>query len=305
MLNNIEKKLIVIAGPTAIGKTDLAFQIAKQLNCAIISADSRQVFKETTIGTAKPSSAYLNEIPHYFINHVSIHQPYNAGLFGQEALNKINYLHQTNNYVIIVGGSGLYINAVLHGLDEFIEVPIQIRENLNATYKTHGLVYLQEQLKKLDPIYFKKIDIQNPQRMLRALEIITHTNKSYSSFLNKKQLQHPFKIQSYVLETDRENLYNRINVRVDCMINEGIVEEAQQLFQYKHCNALNTVGYKELFQYFDKNISIDQAILLIKQHTRQYAKRQITWFTHQNTFTKVLIDDAKKALELVVKQVNS
>ena len=272
------KTLISIVGPTAIGKTALSIKLAQHFNTEIISADSRQFFKEMSIGTAVPSQEELEGAPHHFIQHQSIINNFNVGDFERAAISKIKELHQTNPTLVMVGGSGLYVKAVTKGLDYFPEVDSNIRTNLNLKFENDGLANLQEQLKKLDPQAYKSIAIDNPQRVIRALEICIGTEKPYSSFLTNPEKQRDFKTISIGLNAERSIIYDRINQRVDIMIENGLLEEAESLFPYKHLNALNTVGYKELFAYFEGNSTLDFAISEIKKNTRRFAKRQLTWF---------------------------
>ncbi len=272
------KKLIAIVGPTGIGKTALAIKIAKHYNTEIISADSRQFYKEMHIGTAVPSPEELRAIPHHFIQHRSIFQNYSVGDFERDAIALLQELFKKNNVVVMVGGSGLYMDAVLKGLDEFPAVPPEIREKLKDVFEEDGIEALKNQLKRLDPVYYDQVDIDNPHRLIRALEICIGTGKPYSSFLNQKSEARFFKSCIIGLEADRKIIYDRINKRVDCMIEEGLVQEAKVLLEHRELNALQTVGYKELFQYLDEHWSLDFAVSEIKKNTRRFAKRQLTWF---------------------------
>lgn len=273
-----EKLLIVIAGPTAIGKTALAIEIAKHFKTEIISADSRQFFREMTIGTAKPSPEELATVKHHFINSHSIHDEVSVGSFEKEAIAKIEALFSDHDVLILVGGSGLYINAVLYGFDELPTVADDIRSTLNDRLNHAGLSDLQDELKLVDPIYYAQVDIQNPQRIIRALEIYQSSGKPFSSFRKGKTTNRPFKSIIIGLNMDREDLYKRINERVDLMIKDGLIEEVKLLADYKQLNSLNTVGYSEIFNAIDEKYSLDRAIELIKQNTRRFAKRQLTWF---------------------------
>ncbi|MCA0152781.1 tRNA (adenosine(37)-N6)-dimethylallyltransferase MiaA [Winogradskyella vincentii] len=272
------KTLISIIGPTAIGKTSLSVLIAKHFNTEIISADSRQFYKEMNIGTAVPSEDELNSAPHHFIQHKSIKEKYSVGDFEKDAIETINRIHKSNPVVVMVGGSGLYIDAATKGLDDFPNVDASIRENLNQQLKNKGLESLQNQLKELDGRSYDNITIDNPHRVIRALEICIGTGKPFSSFLTNKGKVREFKTIIIGLDAERELIYNRINQRVDIMIDNGLINEAKGLYQYRDLNALNTVGYKELFEFFDGNISLDIAISEIKKNTRRFAKRQLTWF---------------------------
>ncbi|WP_367770188.1 tRNA (adenosine(37)-N6)-dimethylallyltransferase MiaA [Flavobacterium sp. WC2421] len=278
------KYLLTIIGPTAIGKTALSIHLANHFNCEIISCDSRQFFKEMTIGTAVPSKTELAAAKHHFIQNKSIFESYTVGDFEKEAIAKIDELFLTNDYVVLVGGSGLYVNAVLKGFDEFPEIDSSIRESVNATYEKLGIGYLQEQLQKLDPTYFKTLTtenpqtLQNPQRMMRFVEVCIGSGKPYSSFLNQKQNSRNFNPILIGLEADRSIMYNRINQRVDIMMKEGLLKEAKTVYPNKELNALQTVGYRELFSYFDGEFTLEFATEEIKKNTRRFSKRQLTWF---------------------------
>lgn len=278
------KYLITIVGPTAIGKTSLSILVANHFKCEIVSCDSRQFFKEMTIGTAVPSTAELAAAPHHFIQNKSILTNYTVGDFEKEAIAKIDELFLTNDYAVLVGGSGLYVNAILKGFDEFPEIDPAIRESINANYEKLGIIFLQQQLKKSDPEYFEKITaenpqtLQNPQRMMRFVEVCIGSGKPYSSFLNQKKNNRCFTPIIIGLEADRSVMYNRINQRVDIMMNEGLLAEAKGLSPNKQLNALQTVGYRELFGYFDGDFTLEFAIEEIKKNTRRFAKRQLTWF---------------------------
>lgn len=290
----MKKNLIVIAGPTAVGKTALSIELAKFYNCPVISADSRQFYKEMSIGTAKPTTEEIQNVPHYFINNISIHDTYNVGQFERDAIDCIETLFKTNDFLILVGGSGLYINAILNGVDEFEEIPSHIREQLIKDYNEKGLIYLQEELKKRDDVYYNQVDLNNPQRMMRALEVCIHNNKPYSSFRKKEKKERSFDSINILINTDRETLYNRINKRVDVMMQNGLFEEVKSLYPHRHLNALNTVGYKELFDFIDNKCSLEEAVSLIKQNSRRYAKRQLTWFNHQGDFETFEPSDLEK-----------
>ncbi|GAA4768346.1 MULTISPECIES: tRNA (adenosine(37)-N6)-dimethylallyltransferase MiaA [Flavobacterium] len=276
--------LITIIGPTAIGKTALSIKLAQHFGCEILSCDSRQFFKEMSIGTAVPNLRELASAPHQFIQNKSIFENYSVGDFEAEALQKLDELFQKNNIQIMVGGSGLYVDAILKGFDDFPEIDLKIREEINTKYDELGIEFLQENLKKLDPEYYSKIEtenpqtLQNPQRMKRFVEVCLGTGKPYSSFIGKRKNQRDFTPIIIGLEADREVIYDRINKRVDIMMAEGLLEEAKALYPNKQLNALQTVGYRELFDYFDEKISLDEAIEQIKTNTRRFAKRQMTWF---------------------------
>ncbi|MCF6181570.1 tRNA (adenosine(37)-N6)-dimethylallyltransferase MiaA [Lutibacter sp.] len=279
MENNqtITNYLITIIGATAIGKTNLSIQIANHFNTEIISSDSRQFYKEMIIGTAVPSFKELSTVPHHFIQNRSIFKNYSVGQFEKEALQKLDELFKKTNIVVMVGGSGLYTNAVIEGLDYFPEVNSEIREKLNKQLENGKLENLQLQLKKLDIESYNSIEIENPHRLIRALEICIGTGKPYSQFKNKPKVKRNFIPLKIGLEAPREIMYQRINKRVDIMIAEGLVGEAKELYKHKNLNALQTVGYKELFNYFDGNYTLDFAVEEIKKNTRRFAKRQVTW----------------------------
>lgn len=272
------KTLISVVGPTAIGKTKLAIDLANYYNTVIISADSRQFYKEMKIGTAVPTTDELFAASHYFIQHKSVLEPYTVGDFERDAINLLKKLFERNEVVIMVGGSGLYVDAVTKGLDNFPEIAPEIRLSLNQKLEFEGITVLQDQLKKVDPNYFKKVDLQNPHRLIRALEIYLGTGEPYSSFLTQKKSKRNFEVITVGMDADREIIYNRINQRVDMMVANGLLDEAKSLLQYKDLNALQTVGYKELFSYFEGSSTLEFAISEIKKNTRRFAKRQLTWF---------------------------
>ncbi len=273
-----QKNLIVVVGPTAIGKTALAIDLAKAFNTEIISADSRQFFKEMSIGTAKPSIEEQAAAPHHFIDSHSVTTLFSTGDFEVEALQVIEKLFKAHDTVIMVGGSGLYINAVCNGLDDLPDIDLNIREQLNLLFENEGIEAIRNKLALLDPEYFAKVDQSNPQRMIRGLEVVLSTGKKLSSMLTSQKKQRPFNMIKIGLNTERETLYNRINQRVDLMVKEGLVDEVKSLEKYRNYNALNTVGYAEIFEYLDGKTNLETAIEKIKQNTRRFAKRQITWF---------------------------
>ncbi len=276
--------LITIIGPTAIGKTSLSIALAEYFNCSIISCDSRQFFKEMRIGTAVPSQMELASAPHYFIQNKSIFDSYTVGDFEKDAIAQLDKLFSNNEIQIMVGGSGLYVDAVLESIDEFPDIDKSVREKINTDFEELGIIYLQQQFKNLDPEFYHKTatenpqTLQNPQRLKRFIEVCLGTGKPYSSFLNKKKVKRNFTPIIIGLEAPREIIYQRINQRVDLMVAEGLVKEAESLLPFKQLNALQTVGYRELFDYFDGTVSLDYAIEEIKKNTRRFAKRQLTWF---------------------------
>jgi len=277
------KTLISIVGPTAIGKTALSIKLAQYFNTEIISADSRQFFKEMNIGTAVPSTEEQNAAKHHFIQHISIKDNYSVGDFERDAISKIESIHKNNDIAIMVGGSGLYVKAVTKGLDNFPNVDESIRTELNKRLIDEGIEALQKKLKSLDPKAYESIAIDNPQRLTRALEICIGSGQAYSSFLTNPEKSRPFKTISIGLNAERSTIYDRINQRVDIMVKNGLVEEAKTLLKHKDLNALNTVGYKELFNYFEGEWTLDFAISEIKKNTRRFAKRQLTWFRKDDT----------------------
>jgi tRNA dimethylallyltransferase len=276
------KRLLYIAGPTAVGKTALSIALAEALNTEIISCDARQCYREMSIGTVVPSEKERAGISHHFIQNKSIFNHFNVGDFEKEALQKLKELFEKKRVVVMVGGSGLYINAIVNGLDSFPKVPPNIRKELNQELVTNGLETLQKELKEVDPTYFKTADIQNPHRIIRALEIIRSSGERYSSFLKNNKNDRPFETQFIGLTADRDILYSRINNRVDHMIASGLAEEAKSLEKNKDLTALQTVGYRELFDFFSGNITQEKAIEEIKKNTRRFAKRQGTWFRKNN-----------------------
>ncbi len=294
------KLLITVVGPTAIGKTRLAIALAQHYQTEIISCDSRQFFKEMYIGTAVPEPFELKSAKHHFIQHKSIFEPYSVGDFERDALVLISKLFENKDVIIMVGGSGLYADAVIKGLDEFPEVSEEIRRELNEKYAQEGIEYLQKKLKELDIKQYNQMDTQNPQRMIRALEVCLASGQPYSSFLNKNQNKRFFKNIEIGLTADRKLVYQRINDRVEQMLEKGLLYEAQDLLPYKNLNALQTVGYRELFRFFEGYGSLDFAIEEIKKNTRRFAKRQYTWF-HKNK--EILWFDYQIAVEEVVKTI--
>lgn len=272
------KNLIVVVGPTAIGKTALAIKLANHFSTEIISADSRQFFKEMEIGTAKPSSAELAAAPHHFINSHSINTLFSTGDFEMEALKLTEELFKSHDQLVMVGGSGLYINAVCNGMDELPETDLNIREQLKERYAEKGLEEIKRQLASVDPELFAKVDQGNPQRMIRGLEFFLSTGTKLSAYQTNNKKVRPFNMVKIGLNTDRTALYQRINHRVDQMMEAGLLEEVRQLLPYKHLNALNTVGYTELFNYLEGKVTLEEAVSAIKQNTRRFAKRQLTWF---------------------------
>lgn len=274
----MSKTLIVIAGPTAAGKTALAIQIAKHFKTEIISADSRQFYREMSIGTAKPSKEELAAVRHHLIDSHSIKDFFSVGDFEKEVINLLNKLFKTHDQVVLVGGSGLFINAVCNGFDELPVASEETRARLNQLLSEKGIEHLQEKLKKADPEYYEEVDIHNPQRLIRALEVFETSGKPFSSFRTKIPKKRNFNIIKLAISPDRGKLYEQINLRVDQMLENGLLKEVEGLKEYRHLNALNTVGYSEIFEYFDGKLSEEESIYKIKQNTRRFAKRQLTWF---------------------------
>ena len=283
----MNKTLITISGPTAVGKTKFSIDLAKLLNCQIISCDSRQFYKEMSIGTAIPSKKELNAVKHHYIHHKSINDTYTVKDFQKDALNKIKELFNSDEFIILVGGSGLYMDAVIYGLDDFPEIDKKVRENLNLKLNKFGIIYLQKKLQKLDPEYYSKVDLKNPRRLIRALEVCISSNKPFSSYVNKKKTKHPFKLFNIGIVMDRDKLYEKINSRVDQMFSQGLVNEVKGLIDFKNYNALKTLGYKELFQFIENKCTLNESIEEIKKNTRRYAKRQITWLKSKNDITYI------------------
>lgn len=273
-----KNRLISIVGPTAVGKTQVAVQIASWLGTEIISADSRQFYKELTIGTAKPDKTQLTTIKHHFIDSRSIHDEYNVGAFEKEAVSLLNKLFQHQNDVLLVGGSGLFCKAIWEGLDTIPGIKEETRKELNEVLRRQGLSSLQQELEAKDPSYFARVDLHNPQRIIRALEVIRETGKPFSSFHNSKKKNRAFENLKIGLELPREELYFNIDHRMDQMISQGLFEEAKLFYPYRHLNALQTVGYSEIFGYLAGKYDKEEAIRLLKRNSRRYAKRQLTWF---------------------------
>jgi tRNA dimethylallyltransferase len=299
-----EKTLVSVVGPTAIGKTALAIRLAQHFDTEIISADSRQFFKEMEIGTAKPNTEELAAAKHHFIDSHSIQQLFSTGDFEVQGLKKLAEIFVRHDIAIMVGGSGLYVNALINGLDEMPEIDLSIRTALNEQFKSEGIAPIQSKLAEADPEYFAKVDQQNPQRMIRGLEVFLSTGQKLSSMLSATKKERPFNIIKIGLNTDRAVLYERINMRVDQMIENGLIEEVKSLAPFRAYNALNTVGYSEVFDYLDGNISIEEAISSIKQNTRRFAKRQLTWFRRDEEISWFEPDHIEDIIEYIKNEVN-
>ncbi|MEP7323394.1 MAG: tRNA (adenosine(37)-N6)-dimethylallyltransferase MiaA [Saprospiraceae bacterium] len=278
MKSSHPKTIIAIGGPTGVGKTDLAIELAKHLKCEIINADSRQVYRELHIGVNKPNQDQMSSIPHHLIGHISIHDKYNAGMFESDALIVIEELFKTNDFIILTGGTGLYLKAVLQGLDEFPGISEEIKLKVDELYQTKGLAGLQHQVRQIDPAYFKSADQKNPRRLSRALEIFYSTGKPYSQLRNNQLKKRPFNYLPVFITDERQEVYEKIDLRVDHMIREGLKNEVETLLPFRHLKSLETVGYREWWDHFDGLIDESQVIEKIKQHTRNYAKRQWTWW---------------------------
>lgn len=290
----MSKTLIYVAGPTGIGKTSLSIEIAKRLNTEVVSCDSRQFYKELKIGTSPPSNKQLNDVKHHFIHNKSIVDEYSVGDYEKDAINKISSIfnnNNNNNNAVLVGGSGLYADSILFGMDNIPKVPLEIKNKLNLKFKKKGLIYLQEKLKEIDLDYYNKVDLDNPNRLIRAIGVYEVSGKKISSLWNNNRKNRNFNSLIIMMKSDRDKLYERINQRVDKMVKDGLEEEAYGLIKFKEYNALNTVGYKEYFSYFDGKLSKEETINKIKQSTRNYAKRQITWFKKYNNALEFKTDN--------------
>lgn len=291
--------LVVIAGPTAIGKTAIAIELAKHYKTEIISADSRQFYREMNIGTAKPDKNELSQIKHHFINNLSIFDYYSAWQYEQEVQKFLNNYFKKKELIFLVGGSGLYIDAVCYGLDNLPSIDSEIRQKLIDMYNHHGLDAIRFELKRIDHEYYMHVDLKNYKRILHALEIYYQTGQKYSEFITNKKLERPYRIKKFVLNTDRNLLYDRINKRVDMMIESGLIEEAKNLYPHKNLVPLQTVGYREMFNYFENQYDLNEAIRLIKRNTRHYARRQIAWYKRdtQNIWMTPNINEIQIAIE--------
>lgn len=296
------KTLIVVTGPTAIGKTELAIEVAKHFDTEIISADSRQFYKEMSIGTAKPKEAELQAAPHHFVGHLSVNDYYNVSRFEQDVLQLLDKLFKKHDYVVITGGSGLYIDAVCHGIDKLPDADEKLRAKLNRIHMEQGIEPLRQKLKELDPDYFSEVDLNNPKRLMRAIEVCMLTGKKYSELRKKESPERDFEIIKIGLNTEREKLFDRINRRVDKMIEVGLINEVKSLEKYRHLNALNTVGYKEIFAFLDGIYSREEAIEKIKTNTRRYAKRQLTWFKRDEEISWFEPEEGRRIIDFILQQ---
>jgi tRNA dimethylallyltransferase len=298
---NTIKKLFIILGPTASGKTALSILLAEKLSTEILSCDSRQFYKELKIGAAPPSKKQLQKIKHHFIQHLSIKDNYNTGQYEEDAIKKISSLFKTYDNLILVGGSGLYIDVICNGLDNIPKTPKEIRDRINNEFTEKGITWLQEKIKHIDLNFYQKSDINNPQRLKRCLEVYQNTGEKLSSFYKKEKIKRDFKIIKIGISTERENLYNRINKRVDQMVINGLIDEAKKLFQFHKFNALNTVGYKELFDFFDNKLDKETAIEEIKKNSRRLSKRQMTWFKRDKQINWFKIGQENEIIKFILE----
>lgn len=293
------KTLLVLLGPTGVGKTDISIRLAQHFSCPIVSSDSRQIFREMKIGTAIPEAWQLEKVRHYFIGTHSVHQKYNAGIYEQEAIELLEKLFFNNDVVLLAGGSMLYIDIVCHGMDDIPSVDAETRNYWQQIFETNGLTFIQEELKRLDPMHYSKVDLSNYKRVLHALEICSIAGKPFSTLRTGLQRERPFRILKIGLTREREELYRRINTRVDLMMHEGLLEEARELLPFKNLNALNTVGYKELFGYFEGEHDLETAVNKIKKNTRVYARKQLTWFKRDENIRWFHPDQENEILQYI------
>jgi len=293
------KLLVVIGGSTSVGKTDLAIQLAQHYHSEIICADSRQVYKELVIGVGRPSAHQLDTVPHHLIGITSIFDHYTVAHFEKDALNTLDELFKYHNILFLTGGTGLYVKALLEGFDEIPEVPKEINDRWTLFWKENGIIALQDALQKTDPTYMATVDKENPMRLIRALAVCEATGKPFSSFLKGEKPKRPFNLLPIVLDLPRPVLYDRINNRVENMITMGWIEEARALFPHRHLKALQTIGYTELFEYLDDSITLPEAIDAIRQSTRRYAKRQITWWRHQGSWHTFNPEDTGTIIDFI------
>jgi len=297
------KTLIVIAGPTASGKTAFAIEMAKALNTVILSADSRQFYKEMSIGTAAPTEEELSQAKHYFVHHISIEDKYDVADYERDAIALLDEIFKTHDAVIMTGGSGLFIDAVCNGIDAMPDVTPEIREKVQKLYDEGGLKALQDEVQRLDPEYYELVDQQNPRRLQRALEVCYQTGHPFSSFRSGSAVQRDFAIKKYAILWDRQALIERIDKRVDLMMEQGLLAEAKALYPKRHLNALNAVGYKELFAYFDGQCTLEEAVEQIKIHTRQYAKRQMTWLRKDTSYHWIMPEDFDSTVSVLRQEM--
>lgn len=303
MTHTSTRYLILVVGPTAVGKTELCLNLAKKFQTEIVSCDSRQFYREMNLGTAKPEPEELAQVPHHLINSLSIEENYDVKQFEKDALEILHHLFKKHQAVIMTGGSGLFADAITEGLDEMPEIDPQIRKEIIASYESKGLEYLQEEVRRLDPEYFEKVDVQNPQRLMRALEVCRGTGQTFSSFRVKNKVQRPFEILKIGLHREREELYSRIDQRMDLMISKGLFEEAEMLFPRRQLNSLQTVGYQEIFGMLEGNYDKEEAIRLLKRNSRRYAKRQLTWFRRDSDIHWFTPDEQEEVIRFVAERI--
>jgi len=297
------KTLVVLAGPTAVGKTAVAIELAKNYGSEIISADSRQIYLETTIGTAVPSPEELAAVPHHFIQCISLDDYYNASMYEQDVLRKLEELYKEHDIVFMAGGSGFYINAVCFGIDDLPKVDQQVRDSLARDFRENGIEWLREELKRVDPVSYERTDLNNHFRILKALEVTIQTGRPYSTFLTQSRKERDFRIIRLALDMERNELYERINSRVDRMIGAGLVDEVKGLEKYRGKNAMKTVGYREIFSYLDNLISLDEAVDLVKRNSRKYARKQLTWFRKDNLYPWFHPEETERMLAEIDSQL--
>lgn len=299
----MKKTLVVLAGPTAVGKTSCGIEVAKHFGTEIISADSRQIYRETTIGTAVPSPVELSLVKHHFIQTISVEEPYNASIYETQVLTKLEQLFMVHDLALMVGGSGLYIDTVCQGIDDLPQADPRLREELLVRYKKEGLESLTRELKGLDPVSYGKVDLKNHMRVLKALEVSIQTGKPYSTFLTATKKERPFDILRIALDLERTTLYNRINRRVELMMEAGLLEEVRQLEHLKGYSAMKTVGYRELFRVLEGELNLDEAVDLIKRNTRKFARKQLTWFRKENRYQWFSPGNCNEIIEWIEKGI--
>lgn len=300
----MEKTLVVIAGPTAVGKTSCGIELAGHWGTEIISADSRQIYRETSIGTAVPSPEELSRVRHHFIQTVSVRDPYNASKYEIQVLDRLDELFRLHDLVLMVGGSGLYIDAVCHGIDDLPQIDPDLRKDLQERYRQEGLEPLARQLQQLDPVSHGKVDLKNPMRVLKALEVSLQTGRPYSSFLTAEKKFRPFRILRIALDLDRAVLYKRINLRVDDMMAAGLMEEVKKLRPLKGYTAMKTVGYRELFRVLDGELTLQEGVDLIKRNTRKFARKQLTWFRKEGHYQWFSPHECQKVIEWIEREIS-
>lgn len=299
-----KKYLILIVGPTAVGKTAMSIKLAKKFNTEIISSDSRQFYREMEIGTAKPSAEELAEVPHRLINTKSIHDDYDVKQFENDALQILEDIFNKSSVAIMTGGSGLFADAITKGMDDMPQIPDSFRKSVIQDYEIYGLPFLQGEVEKIDPVYFQLVDKKNPQRLMRALEVFRATGKTFSSFRKRSEIKRPFQVISIGLDLPREQLYERINLRMDQMIDEGLFEEAESLFPLRHLNSLQTVGYSEIFEFLNGRYDRAETIRLLKRNSRRYAKRQLTWFKKDKDIEWFSPFESSRAMDFIRNQID-